>query len=384
MAGKEIAVKKYVVRLDAEERDRLNELIRKGKRSAQLLTKARILLKADVSDAGEGWSDSRIAAALDTSIATVERTRRQLVEEGFEAVLARKYNLELRPAADFRRRGGSKTDRADPLSGPGGLCQMEPASARGEGRRTAHCRARQRQHDRADAKKNILKPHRKQQWVIPPDANAAFVATMEDVLEVYQRPHDPQRPLVCLDETSKQLIIETRAPIPAKPGQPARHDYEYERNGVANLFMVFAPLEGWRHVKVTDRHTAIDYAHVLRDLSDTHFPDAAKIVLVQDNLNIHKPASLYEAFPAPEARRLVERFEWHYTPKHGSWLDMAESELGVLASQCLDRRIADKQILAHEVTAWQDHRNKHHAKADWQFKTANARVKLKRLYPQFE
>ena len=200
--------------------------------------------------------------------------------------------------------------------------------------------------------------------MIPPDANAAFVATMEDVLEVYQRPHDPQRPLVCLDETSKQLIIETRAPIPAKPGQPARHDYEYERNGVANLFMVFAPLEGWRHVKVTDRHTAIDYAHVLRDLSDTHFPDTAKIVLVQDNLNIHKPASLYEAFPAPEARRLVERFEWHYTPKHGSWLDLAESELGVLASQCLDRRIADKQILAHEVTAWQDHRNKHHAKAD--------------------
>ena len=201
---------------------------------------------------------------------------------------------------------------------------------------------------------------------------------------LHQRPLDPQRPLVCLDETSKQLIIDTRAPIPAKPGQPARHDYEYARNGVANLFMMFAPLEGWRHVKVTDRHTAIDYAHVLRDLSDTHFPDAAKIVLVQDNLNIHKPASLYEAFPAPEARRLVERFEWHYTPKHGSWLDMAESELGVLASQCLDRRIADKQILAHEVTAWQDHRNKHHAKADWQFTTANARVKLKRLYPQFE
>ena len=220
--------------------------------------------------------------------------------------------------------------------------------------------------------------------MIPPDANAAFVATMEDVLEVYQRPHDPQRPLVCLDETSKQLIIETRAPIPAKPGQPARHDYEYERNGVANLFMVFAPLEGWRHVKVTDRHTAIDYAHVLRDLSDTHFPNAAKIVLLQDNLNTHKPASLYEAFPAPEARRLVERFEWHYTPKHGSWLNMAESELAVLASQCLHRRIADKQILAHEVTAWQDHRNKHHAKADWQFTTANARVKLKRLYPQFE
>jgi hypothetical protein len=150
--------------------------------------------------------------------------------------------------------------------------------------------------------------------VIPPDASAAFVADMEDVLEVYHRPRDPARPLVCLDETSKQLIVETRTPIPAKPGQPQRHDYEYERNGVANLFMLFAPLEGWRHVKVTDRHTAIDYADVLRELSDLHFPDAAKIVLVQDNLNTHKPASLYEALPAAEARRLVERFEWHYTP----------------------------------------------------------------------
>ncbi len=165
--------------------------------------------------------------------------------------------------------------------------------------------------------------------MIPPDANAAFVAAMEDVLEVYTRPHDPDFPVVCLDETSKQLIAETRAPIPVKPGHPARHDYEYERNGTANLFMMFAPLEGFRHVKVTDRHTALDYAQVLKELSDTHFPDAKKICLVQDNLNTHKPASLYETFPAAEARRLVQRFEWHYTPKHGSWLDMAESELGV-------------------------------------------------------
>jgi len=172
---------------------------------------------------------------------------------------------------------------------------------------------------------------------------------MEDVLEVYQRPHDPARPVVCLDETSKQLIAETRAPIAAKPGQPARHDYEYERRGTANLFMMFAPLEGWRHVEVTDRHTAVDYAKILRDLSDTHFPEAGKIILVQDNLNTHKPASLYEAFPAAEARRLVERFEWHYTPKHGSWLDMAESELSVLSTQCLDQRIPDKQTLIDEV-----------------------------------
>ena len=204
---------------------------------------------------------------------------------------------------------------------------------------------------------------------------------MEDILEVYQRPYDPHRPLVCLDETSKQLIAETRMPIAAKPGRPGRHDYEYRRNGTANLFMMFAPLEGWRHVKVTDRHTAVDYAQVLKELSDTHFPGSAKIVLVQDNLNTHKPASLYEAFSPAEARRLVERFEWHYTPKHGSWLDMAESELSVLSSQCLDRRISDQRVLKDEVEAWEADRNRKHAKANWQFTTADARVKLRRLYP---
>jgi len=204
---------------------------------------------------------------------------------------------------------------------------------------------------------------------------------MEEVLDVYHRPHDPACPLVCLDETSKQLIKETRAPIPARPGRPARTDYEYERNGTANIFMLFAPLEGWRHVEVTDRHAAVDYAHLLKDVSDRWFPDAAKIALVQDNLSTHKPASLYEAFPPAEARRLVERFEWHCTPKHGSWLNMAETELRVLSSQCLDRRISTWQMLSNEVTAWEAARNTHHAKADWQFTTADARVKLKRLYP---
>ena len=200
-------------------------------------------------------------------------------------------------------------------------------------------------------------------------------------MEVYQRPRDPECPVVCVDETSKQLTAETRVPIPAKPGQPARHDYEYERNGTVNLFMIFAPLEGWRHVEVTDRHTARDYAQVLKDLADIHFPTARKIVLVQDNLDTHEPASLYKAFPAAEARRLVERFEWHYTPKHGSWLDMAESELSVLSGQCLDRRIPDRSTLTDEVAAWEASRNKKHVKADWQFTTADARVKLKRLYP---
>lgn len=204
---------------------------------------------------------------------------------------------------------------------------------------------------------------------------------MEDVLAVYTRPRDPNCPLVCLDETSKQLIAETRVPLPMQVGRPARFDYEYQRNGTANLFMLFAPLEGWRHVKVTDRHTAVDYAHVLKDLADLHFSNARTIVLLQDNLNTHSKASLYEAFPAVEARRLVERFEWHYTPKHGSWLDMAEIELSVLSSQCLDRRLPDKQTLTEEVVAWEDDRNKHHAKADWQFTAHDARVRLKRLYP---
>ena len=204
---------------------------------------------------------------------------------------------------------------------------------------------------------------------------------MENVLEVYTRPHDPARPLVCLDETSKQLVAQTRQPLPMQPGQPARFDYEYERNGTANAFMLFAPLEGWRHVKITERRTSIDYAQVLKELSDVHFGKAEKIVLVQDNLNTHSPASLYEAFPPAEARRLVERFEWYYTPKHGSWLNMAESELGVLAKQCLDRRIADRETLQREAAAWTLRRNTHNAKANWHFTTADARVKLKSLYP---
>ena len=204
---------------------------------------------------------------------------------------------------------------------------------------------------------------------------------MEDVLAVYMRPHDPDQVLVCLDESSKQLIAETRVPIPMRPVSVARVDYEYERNGTANLFMLFAPLEGWRHVKVTDRHTAIDYAHVLKDLADIHFPHKRSIVLVEDNLNIHSKASLYEAFLAAEARRLVERFEWHYTPKHGSWLNLAESELGVLSTQCLDRRIPDKQTLTDEIAAWERDRNAHQTKSDWRFTTKDARIKLKRLYP---
>src|SRR6201992_21910 len=234
---------------------------------------------------------------------------------------------------DFRRREGSQADRAGVLQAAQGSCPLDIAPAGEQGRGTRHCRACQRLDDRTHAQKNALKPHRRQCWVIPPKANSAFVAAMEDVLAGDTRPRDPDYPRVCLDETTKQLIAETRTPIPIKRGRAARVDYEYERNGTANLFMLFAPLEGWRHVEVTDRHTAIDAARVLKECADRNFPYAKTIVLVQDNLNIHSTASLYEAFPAAEARRLVERFEWHDTPKHGSWLDPAESELGVLSTQ---------------------------------------------------
>ena len=206
---------------------------------------------------------------------------------------------------------------------------------------------------------------------------------MEDTLEVYHRPYSPTHVLVCIDETSKQQVKETREPIPGQAGKPHRYDYEYERNGVSNLFMIFAPLEGWRHVKVTDRRTNVDFAHCLKDLVDEHFSEAQKIVLMSDNLNTHKPAALYEAFPPSEARRIIEKIEWHHTPKHGSWLNMAEIELSVLQRQCLNRRIPDQETLTREVTAWEHKRNQDAVKVNWRFTTKDARIKLKKLYPSF-
>jgi hypothetical protein len=222
------------------------------------------------------------------------------------------------------------------------------------------------------------------EWCIPPKANAAFVAQMEDVLDVYVRPLDPHHPQVCLDESSKQQVKEVRVPVPAVPGHPARFDTEYERNGVSNVFMFFAPLLNWRHVKVTDRRTAVDWAECMRDLVDIHFPDAERITVVQDNLNTHTPAALYTAFPAEEAKRIWDKLEFHSTPKHGSWLNMAEIELSVLSRQCLDRRIEDQETLRREVAAWEAERNGRGDTVDWRFTTADARIKLKHLYPSIE
>jgi hypothetical protein len=205
---------------------------------------------------------------------------------------------------------------------------------------------------------------------------------MEDVLEVYKRPYDPKYPQVCMDETSKQLLSDTQKPLPAKPEHPERYDYEYKREGVSNLFMFFEPLMGKRQVKVTEQRTRKDWAEAMKELSDIHYPDAEVIVIVMDNLNTHSPASFYEAFEPEEARRLAKRFEFHHTPKHGSWLNMAEIELSVLSRQCLDRRIGDQELLASEVKAWQDERNDQVVKVHWRFTTADARIKLKHLYPQ--
>ena len=204
---------------------------------------------------------------------------------------------------------------------------------------------------------------------------------MEEVLDVYARARDPRRPLVCLDETTKQLVRHTREPLPMAPGHPAGMDYEYERNGVGTLFMMCAPLEGWREVVVTQQKRRVDYARCLRQLADEHYPQSEVIVLVQDNLNTHHPASLYEAFEPEEARRIIDRFEFHYTPKHGSWLNVAEIELSVLGRQCLSRRISDMNTLKKEVGHWATSRNEAKMNIDWQFTTTDARIKLKKLYP---
>lgn len=204
---------------------------------------------------------------------------------------------------------------------------------------------------------------------------------MEDLLELYAAPYDPKRPQVCFDEHLVQLIAEKRSPLPAKPGQPERFDYEYKRNGTRNLFVFFQPLTGWRHIKVTHQRTKIDYAHCMRYLVDDLFPEADKVVLVSDNLNTHTPASLYEAFEPTEAKRILDRLEFHYTPKHGSWLNMVEIEIGVLVEQCLDDRIPDEETLSRQITAWETARNEQHATINWRFTSIDARNKLKRLYP---
>ena len=372
--GTDIA-KKYIVTLSAEEREALLKLIGSGTARARKLTHAHILLKAD-----EGWQDQAISQALDVSIPTIERVRQSFVEEGLEAA------LNQRPTT---REYGYKLDGEQEAHFTALACSAPPD---GRKRWTLRLLADRMvvleyvesvSHEtvRQALKRNEVKPWQKKEWCIPPKANAEFVYHMEDVLDVYKRPADPAKPIVGFDETPVQLVSETRQPLPMQPGQPERYDYEYRREGVANLFMFFAPLQNWRHVKVTDRRTKADWAECMRDLVDVYFPEARVITVVQDQLNTHNPAALYEVFPPAEAKRILDRLEFHFTPKHGSWLNVAEIELSVLSRQCLDQRIPDQIILAQETAAWETERNASGATVNWRFTTEDARIKLKRLYP---
>jgi transposase len=372
-------VKKYVVTLSADERAELEALVSKGKAAARKLTPARMLLKADVAGRGPGWPDEQIAEALEVSTGTVQRLRQLFVEEGLASA------LHPRPAP---ARPG-KLDGVVEAHLIALACSEPPA---GQARWTLRLLADQMvelayvdtvsyETVRRVLNKNDRKPWHQDRWCMPPTASGECVAQMEEVRTVYRLPRDPDCPLVCMDEASKQLVSETRLPLPLRPGDCRHEDDEYVREGVANLFVCFAPLEGWRHLTVTDRRTMLDGARVMRDLVDVHVPQARTIRLVLDNLNTHAAGSLYEAFPPAEARRILDRLELHDTPKHGSWLNMAETELSVLGRQCLDRRIPDKQTLAREVAAWEARRNSARTTMHWHFTTADARIKLIHLYP---
>ncbi|MEM6447482.1 MAG: IS630 family transposase [Cyanobacteria bacterium P01_D01_bin.123] len=372
--------KKYIVNLSPEERQQLERLTKTGKAPAYQITHARILLKADTHQEDRGWTDQTISQALDVSISTIERVRQRFVEPSLEQALGRKPQQRRKA----RRLDGEQEAQLVALAcgePPEGRAKWSLRLLAERMVSLEYVESISYETVRQTLKKNELKPWLKKSWVIPPQASAKFVAHMEDVLDLYKQPYDPLYPQVCFDECSKQLVAETRQPLPVEPGQPVRYDYEYERQGVCNLFLFSEPLRGWRHVEVTERRTAIDYAQQMKYLVDECYPHAIKIRLVHDQLNTHVPASLYKAFAASEAKRILDKLEMHYTPKHGSWLNMAEIELSVLARQCLERRMPDKQSLQDQVAAWESHRNRHFHKIDWRFTTNDARIKLKRLYP---
>jgi hypothetical protein len=374
--------KQYRVTLTAEERTDLTDQVNKGQGQARRLRRARIILMADEAQEGGGWKDADIAKALDAQVRTVERTRQKCVQEGIEAALNHtRANKSRRKVLD-----GAAEARLTQLA-----CSQAPAGRESWSLQLLADKLIELEVVETVSRetvrttlKNELKPWLKEQGCIPEGQSAELVCAMEDVLEVYHRPYDPKRPQVCFDEASKHQTKESRLPLPVRPGQVAKYDYEYERNDTSNLFIFFAPLQAWRHIKVTDQRTMVDFAHCMRDLVDLHFPEADKLVLVMDNLNTHKLASLYEAFAPAEARRIIEKLEIHYTPKHGSWLNMAEIELSVLQRQCLKARIPDQTVLIQKVTAWQARRNTHASTVHWRFTTDDVRIKLHRLYPSID
>lgn len=364
---------RYIVELTDTEREELVALTHRGKASVRRVLRTNILLMAD----GRAHSDEEISRALSTGTSTVFRTKRRFVEGGVE------HALSEAPRPGGRRKLDTKQEATlialactKPPDGRA-TWTMQLLSDRlvamgvvdGISDETVRRRLRE----------NALKPWQEKMWCIP-EVDADYVANMEDILDIYALPRDEKRPMVCFDETFKQLVGETRQPILPQPGKPARVDYEYRRHGTANLFMFVAPLEGWRHVKVTERKANIDFAECMRDLVDVHFPDADVIRVVLDNLSTHRPGALYKAFPAAEARRILRRLEFHHTPKHGSWLNMAEIEIGILSRQCLDQRIPDDESLRHQVAAWEARRNAAGEGIRWMFGVEAARTKLASAY----
>jgi transposase len=375
--------KTYVVRLTEGQRTSLRKRVAVGNAPARELLHARALLKADQGSNGPAWIDAEISTALEVSTSTVERVRRRFVQDGLDAALRHRP-----PRREYRRKlDGEQEAHLVALA-----CTPPPVGRRRWTLRLlADKMVELRYIDgvsyetvRQVLKKNRLKPWLTKRWCIPPEQSGEFVYRMEDVLDVYCRPYDPRRPQICLDEASKQLLADARPGQPAAPGRVKREDYEYERDGVCNLFLWCEPLRGQRHVTITERRTKVDWAHVIKDLIDVHYPTAERIVLVMDNLNTHTPGSLYEAFSPAEAKRLAAKLEIHYSPKHGSWLNIAEIELSTMSGQCLDRRIPDRETLERELAAWEAERNALGGAVNWRFTTEDARIKLKRLYPSID
>jgi len=364
---------RYRVTLTADERSELVALVHGGKAAVRRIKRAQILLAAD-----GGRTDEVIAASVSVGTSTVYRTKRRFVEEGLEQALSE----EPRPGANRKL---STTEEAMLVAtactkAPRGRARWTLSLLADEMVRLTNHPSISSETIRRRLAENELKPWQKKMWCIP-KVDAEFVARMEDVLDLYAEAPDENRPVVCFDETPRQLIGEERVPIAARPGKTLRQDYEYVRNGTANVFMFVDAHRPWRHAKVTDRRANCDFAECMRDLVDRHYPSAECIRVVLDNLSTHKAASLYEAFPPDEARRILRRLEFHYTPKHASWLNMVEIEIGVMVGQCLDRRIPDKRTLISEVAQWERRRNNERARIKWLFTTARARVKLGRSYP---